>query len=260
MSMNKDYYSLDIKFKTNKVDSRVTDFFQNGNIHHCHLHTHKNEIELRVFFDDSTLFDISLAHCFQFLDWSKFGLYVDVSNVGGKERLQNIDLSEAKLMGIYTSTANYEGSNRYVVLKLDSVKFYWDPVAEKLNTAEFYLADAGFGVVETFYTHLHAFDGEIDIDRMDGMDIFYPLAKSEFRPEFNLYAKDKREDRIAKVFKEPRIKFKYNLPVTEEEALHYGEIVSSISSFFHHSKIEYILTRIHLEEHTITITSIRKLE
>lgn len=132
----------------------------------------------------------------------------------------------------------------------------------KKNTAEFYLDDKGFRVIEPFYSFLSpkkwfVNDGNFNIGRMNDSTKFYKLGISKFRPEFNLVSKDDRKSRVATVTKEPKIQFKYNNGITEEKAVLYGDVVLMLASFYHHIKIDYILRRIHLSENTITI---KKLE
>lgn len=252
----KDYYSFDVEFPDVDFDKFYIKCDEVRKVHPAHLYSHDNEIELRIFYNDKTYFGEKIATWTQKIDWGKFGSFMKITNEKKNDRLQKIDLSEAKLCGMQNSTSNYDGKSKYVVIKIDSMKLYWYPIKELLNTAEFYLHDVGFRVVEPFYSILFGYDGNFKISRMNGMDAFYKLDKSEFRPEFNTVSRDKRENRVATVIKEPKIQFKYNRKVTEAEAIFYGDIVCHLASFFHHIKIDYSLRRIHLKEHTITIKKI----
>jgi hypothetical protein len=194
----------------------------------------------------------------QSIDWKKFGSFVQISNEQQNERLKKIDLSDAKLFSASNSTAYYEGNSKYITLKIDTLKFYWNPVEECINTGEFYTFDAGFKMVEPFYSILFGFNGNFNIDRMKGMDVFYNLGKCEFRPEFNTYSQDNKDNKIAHIIKEPKIQFKYKEKVTEEEAIFYSTVVSCLASFYHHVKINYSLCRIHLPDYTITIKKIEQ--
>jgi hypothetical protein len=128
---------------------------------------------------------------------------------------------------------------------------------EKSNTAEFYLNNAGFKAVKSFYTPLIQTEkGEFSFKRMNGMDIFYNIGKGKFRPEFNFCIKDDKSKSETKIIKEPKFQFIYNESIEEEEALKYGEIVRILTSFYFHSNVGYTLTRIHLEKNTITIKKI----
>ncbi len=254
----KDYYRLDIEFPDVDFNKYYIKCHEVSQIHHAHLFAKENEIELRIFYDDKTYFGEKISMWSQQIGWTKFGSFIEVSNISKNDRLLKIDLSESKLCCIQNSSANYDGKTKYVVIKLDSVKFYWNSVKEKVNTAEFYLADVGFRVVEPFYSTLFGFDGKFNIGRMNGMNVFYTLGKSKFRPEFNTFSKDDKSNRDATVVKEPKIQFKYTKPVTEAESLFYGDVVCHLASFYHHIKIEYSLRRIHLPEHTITIKRIEE--
>ncbi|MDP1727385.1 MAG: hypothetical protein Q8M15_11430 [Bacteroidota bacterium] len=251
-----DYYSFDIEFPNVDFNNYYIKCDIVSKVHHAHLTTHENEIELKIFYDDNTYFGEKIAMWVQKINWRKFGSFIKVSNEKKKDRLKKIDLSLAKLCSIQNSTGNYDGITKFVVIKIDFVKFYWNPVKEELNTAEFYLHDVGFRVVKDFYSIVFGQDGNFNISRMNGMDVFYPLDKSEFRPEFNTISRDNRENRVATITKEPKIQFKYNKQVTEEEAIFYGDVVCLLASFYHHIKIDYSLRRIHLPEHTITIKKI----
>ena len=252
----KDFYCLDIEFPGvdfNKYYIKCDDVCQ---IHHAHIFSRENEIELRIFYDPKTYFGERITMWSQQIGWRKFGSLIKINYLSKNNRLLKIDLSESNLLGIQNSTNNYAGNTKYVVIKLDCLKLYWKPAKEKINTAEFYLSDVGFRVVEPFYTNLFGFDGKFNLGRMKGMNIFYSLGKSKFRPEFNTYSSDERSRRVASVVKEPRIQFKYTKSVTEAEAVFYGDVVSNLASFYHHIKIEYRLIRINLLEYTITIKKI----
>ncbi|MCC7297168.1 MAG: hypothetical protein IT244_02445 [Bacteroidia bacterium] len=235
-----------------------------SNVHHAHLFTKQDEIELRILFDDRTGFDKALMNWSSKINWRKFGsfLKVEVTKNHTNERLQKVDLSEAKLVGFTSSTKFYEKGTNYISVRIDTVKFYWPKNEEENNSAEFYLDDKGFRVVEPFYSSLSpkewfVNDGNFNILRMNDSKKFYKLGISKFRPEFNFVSKDNRIDRIATLKKEPKIQFEYNSGITEENAIFYGDVVLMLASFYHHIKIDYILCRMHLAENTITI---KKLE
>lgn len=234
-------------------------------IHHAHLFVRTDEIELKIFYDDETYFGEKLSVWSDTIDYKKFGSFIKVKATENhtNERIQKIDISEAKLCALSSGSNYYEGEKKYVIIKIDTVKFYWNPNEENKNTAEFYLDDKGFRVVEPFYgvfgpkTFLKN-DGKFEINRMNDSTKFYKLGKSSFRPEFNVYSKGNKKDRTATIIKEPKIQFKYKDGVTEEEAVFYGDVVLMLASFYHHLEIDYILRRIHLPENTITIKNIEQ--
>ncbi|MCG8883961.1 hypothetical protein G1L02_12445 [Tenacibaculum finnmarkense] len=234
-------------------------------IHHAHLYTRQDEIELRIFYEDSTYFGEKLSTWISSIDSKKFGSFIKIKLTENhtNERLQKIDLSEAKLSGLTNSSNYYKGKEKYIIVKIDTVKFYWNPNEENKNTAEFYLDDKGFRVVNPFYgifgpKTFFKNDGKFEISRMKDSTKFYKLDKSSFRPEFNVYSKDNKKDRTATIIKEPKIQFKYQKEVTEKETIFYGNIVLMLASFYHHLKIDYTLRRIHLTESTITIKNIEE--
>lgn len=261
-----EFHCLDIEFP----DVDFSSYYIKGKteikkIHHVHLYANKDEIELKFFFDDQTYFGEKLTTWASNIDWKKFGSFikVEVTKNHTNECLQKVDLSEAKLLGFTNSTGYYEGKQKYVVVRIDTVNFYWNPVEDKNHTAEFYLDDKGFRVVEPFYSFLSPKswfknDGNFNIGRMNDSKKFYKLGKSTFRPEYNFVSKDDRKNRIASVTKEPKIQFKYKKGITEKEAVLYGDVVLKLASFYHHLEIDYILRRIHLPENTITIKNIEQ--
>jgi len=261
-----DYHCLDIEFLNVDFSSYyIKNKSEISKVLHAHLYANKDEIELKIFFDDQTYFGEKLMDWSSKIDWKKFGsfLKVEVTKNHTNERLQNVDLSEAKLLGSTNSSNYYENGKKYIIVRIDTVKFYWNPVEHEIHTAEFYLDDKGFRVVEPFYSFLSPKSflkngGKFDIGRMKDSTRFYKLGKSSFRPEYNFVSKDDRKERVATVKKEPKIQFKYTKSITEKEAIFYGDIVLMLASFYHHIKIEYILRRIHLPENTVTIKSIEQ--
>ena len=260
------FHCLDIEFPN--VDFSpyfIKSKIKVSKIHHAHLYTKEDEIELRFFYDERSYFGEKLITWLNNIDFKKFGsfLKVELTQNHTNEHLQKIDLSNARLYGVSNGSNFYEDNKKYVVVKIDYVKFYWNPNKEKLNTAEFYLDEKGFRIVAPFYSHLHkkAFlknDGKFEISRMNDSKKFYKLDKSSFRPEYNFVLKDDYKNNVASITKEPKIQFKYKNDITEKEALLYGDVVLMLASFYHHIKIDYALRRIHLPEHTIVIKNIEQ--
>ncbi len=261
-----DYHCLDIEFPNidftpYSVDSKT----EISKIHHAHLYTKDNKITLKIFYDDHTFFGEKLMDWSRKIDCGKFGsfLKVEVTKNYTNERLQRVDLSEARLIGAKNSTANYENGKKYIIIEIDTVKFYWDPIEDKQNTAEFYLDEKGFRVVEAFYSFLSPKswfknDGNFKIGRMTNSSQYYNLGKSKFRPEYNFIPKDNRKESIATITKEPKIQFKYKKEINEVEAIFYGDIILMLASFYYHIKIDYFIRKIYLPKETITIKNIEK--
>jgi hypothetical protein len=264
--MMNDYYCLEIEFKDVDFSAySIKGKTEVSKVHNAHLSTKDNEIELKILFDDQTYFGDKFMNWISQIQFKKFGSYlkVEVTKNYRNEHLQRVDLSGAKLIGCNISSNFYENGKKYIIIKIDSVKFYWDPNEEKVNTAEFYLDDKGFRVVEPFYgifgsKTLFKNDGKFEINRMNDSTQFYKLEKSTFRPEFNIYSKDKKNDRTATIIKEPKIQFKYHKEISEDEAIFYGDVVLMMASFYHHIKIDFILRRIYLPESTISIKNIEQ--
>lgn len=234
-------------------------------IHHAHLFLRTDEIELRIFYDDESYFGEKLSVWSDTVDYKKFGSFIKVNATENhtNERIQKIDISEAKLCGLSSGSDYYDGDKKYVIVKIDTVKFYWNPDEEKKNTAEFYLDDKGFRIVNPFYGGLRPKtlfenDGKFEINRMNDSNKFYEFGKSTFRPEFNFISNNKRNERTATITKEPKVQFKYDEGITEKEAVFYGDVVLMLASFYHHIKIDYTLRRVHLPENTIRINNIEE--
>jgi hypothetical protein len=261
-----DYHCLEIEFQN--VDFNA--YLMKGEIevsmiHHAHLITKNNEIELKIFFDAKSLFGDKFMCWTSEINFKKFGLFLKVEVTKNKtnEGLQKVDLTEAKLVNYKINSNYYENGKKYIIIKIDTVKLFWNPDEQLAQTAEFYLDDKGFRIVEPFYSFFSSKsgdknDGKFDIRRMNDSIKFYKLGKSTFRPEYNFFTIDDRNERIATVTKEPKIQFKYKNGITEKEAIFYGDVVLMLASFYHHLKIDYILRRIHLPENTITIKNIEQ--
>lgn len=261
-----EFHCLDIEFP----DVDFSPFYTKSEIeissvHHAHLYANQDEIELRIFYEGSSFFGEKLATWLNTIDLNKFGSFmkVEVSQNHTNERLQKVDFSNATLCSISTGSDYYEAGKNYVIVTVDSAKFYWNPNVPNKNTAEFYLDDKGFRVVEPFYgifapKSFFKNDGKFEINRMKDSSNFFELEKSSFRPEFNFSSKDNRKDRSIKIIKQPKIQFQYQNTITEKEAILYGDVVLMLASFYHHIKIDYTLRRIHLPDNTITIKNIEE--
>lgn len=261
-----DFHCLDIEFP--KVDFNsysVKGEIEVNKVHHAHLTSKDNEVELKIFFDDRSCFGDKFMLWTSKVDWGKLGTFlkVEVTKNHRNEHLQKVDLSEAKLIGCANSTNYCENGKKYIIVKIDTAKYYWYPVEHEKLTAELYLDDKGFRVVEPFYSFLSPKswvenDGEFELGRMNDSSKFYQFGDSTFRPEYNFVTKDDGKERVATITKEPIIKFKYNNGITEKEAIFYGDVVLMLASFYYHIKIDCTLRRIHLLENTITIKNIEQ--
>lgn len=257
--LNIEFPDIDFSPYYIKIDTEIKQ------VHHAHLYTKDDEIELKIFYEDSTYFGEKLSTWISNIDSKKFGSFIKVKLTENytNDRLQKIDLSKAKICGVLNGSNYYEGKEKYVIVKINTVKFYWSPNEENKKTAEFYLDDRGFRVVSPFYgifgpKTFFKNDGKFEISRMKDSTKFYKLEKSSFRPEFNVYSKDNKKDRTASITKEPKIQFKYKEEVTEKETIFYGNVVLMLASFYYHLKINYTVRRIYLPETTIIIKNIEE--
>jgi hypothetical protein len=253
-------YCLDLEFPEVNFDNYWVKCDVVTLKHHAHLISKSNEIVIRVYYDFKTHFDKKFSTWASTINWRKFGSYVIVSGETENERVQKIDLSEAQLVGFHINSDFVENGKMYFVINIDTVKTYWNPVKEEVNTAEFYLNEAGFRVVKGFYSTLFGWDGKFEITRMNEMHEYYSIGTSEFRPEYNFCLSDDRDKREASVTKEPKIQFRYKERLYEEEAWKYAQIVRLIASFYFNTNIDFTLSRIHLPDNTITIKKIDQKE
>ncbi|MGZ9734989.1 hypothetical protein [Flavobacterium sp. GNP002] len=232
-------------------------------VHHAHLYSKKDEIELRFFYEDSSYFGEKLGEWLR--ENKNIGTFMKV-NLTPNERndsLQKIDLSDSKWLSFSVSTGYYEDVNKYVIIKIDTVKFYWEPNPARKNSAEFYLDDKGFNVVNSFYGYLSpkeysGYNEDFMINRINDSKNFYKLGQSLFRPEFYFRLEDSERGRTATITKEPKIQFEYPEGITEEKSILYGEVVLLVASFYHHMQIDFRFRRMFLPDSTITIKNIEK--
>ncbi len=261
-----DYHCIDIEFPEVDFNSYyIKSEVKMSLSYHAHIYTELDKIEVKIFFDDQTYFGEKLMLWSNNIGKRSFGsfLRVNVTKNQNNVKLQKVDLSDAKMIGCTNSSSYYENGQKYIIVRIDTAKFYWDPVEHEKYTAEFYLGDTGFRAVRPFYSYLSRKsilknDGQFDISRMNDSSQFYKLGKSLFRPEFYFITKDDRNERVATITKLPKIQFKYRKGITEVDAILYGNVVLLITSFYHQIKIDYTLRRIHLPENTITIKNIEK--
>ncbi len=223
---------------------------------HAHLFSRENEIEIKIFYDPKTYFGDKLSSWIFQINSKNFGAFTKVEGETQNEKLQKIDLLNSKVLSFTLGSNQYEGELKFISVFIDSVKFYWNPHNERINTAEFYLNEAGFDIVKRYYSVLFKTDNQFDISRMNELNEFYSIEQAEFRPEFHFLPKDNRDSKEAIIVKEPKIQFKYKTDIQETEAIKYAEIVRLLFSFYHHVHIDYIMAKIHLKEYSIYIKKI----
>ena len=254
----KDYYCFDIIFPEIDFDAYLPVGSKVAKIHHAHLYSRENEIELRIFHESNTYLGKKLGNWISNINLKKFGSYFEIKNVN-TENVKEIDLSKSQLTNLSVGGKQYEGNTEYVSIKLDSLRLKWEPYEDQLNSGEFYFNESGFKLVKGFYAPLWGWNGKFDISRMKGMNKFYSLKKSKFRPEFDFGTQDEKGKKEAIVLKAPKLQFRYKDGITENEALEYGDLIRIISSFYFHSNIDYIVSKIHLKQHTVVHKKIMPL-
>ena len=148
------YYCLDIEFPDVDFNGYYLESQSKiEKVHHAHLYSKKDEIELRFFYEGSSYFGEKLGEWMR--ENKNIGSFmkVNLTQNDNNERLQKIDLSDSKWCSFSSGTGYYEDNNKYFILKIDTVKFYWDPDLSRKNSAEFYLDDKGFNVVKKSLIH-----------------------------------------------------------------------------------------------------------
>ncbi len=255
--MMHEYFCFDISFPSVDFDSYEQGYEKVKSIHHAHLYSRENEIEIRILFEPNTYFGRKFSMWVASINWRKFGAYVATANETQNPRLQKLDLSDSALMSV--KSGQQEGNLEYVSITIDSAKFHWPPESERLNTADFILNDAGFSIVKQFYAVLWPSDdeGQFRINRMDGRHEFYPLVNSRFRPEFDFSTQDDKSSAEATIVKEPKIHFNGLDQLNEDEIVKYGDIVRLMASFYSRTNIDYTITRIYLGNVTIAAKKIQ---
>lgn len=110
-----DYYCFDISFPSVDFDAYEQGSEKTKSIHHAHLFSKENEIEIRICFEPRTGFDRKFIIWAGRLNWSKFGSHVVCSNETQNHLLQRIDLSHSTLSGV-----EYVGGDfPYVAVRID---------------------------------------------------------------------------------------------------------------------------------------------
>lgn len=248
----KEHYCFEISLPNVAFDSYLVNTDSPATTHHAHLFVRDDEIELKIFYDSKTYFGKKLGDWVSKINWKDFGSYLKVDGEIQNDGIQKIDLQDARLLQLTNGSDQFEGKLEYVKLLIDSVKFYWMPREEKLNTAEFYFNDAGFHVVKDYYFPLSGEAGNFNIELRQDSKEPYPIEHGTFKPEFHFWKKDHGSFREAKIIKEPKIQFNFTEDISENEILHYAEIIRLLSSFYYSLNIDYVFSKIHLKEHTIT--------
>jgi hypothetical protein len=220
---------------------------------HAHLYAKESSIELRIFFGFNTLtpeFSLWLHNRKLEKAFSK----CLVTNLHKENNTQKIDFSESKIIG-YSQGGNQteNGLGEYYKINLSSVRIYLDSINNKQSTGDFYMNSIGFDLVKDYYSLLSGNYGEFKINRSIRREEFYQFENIKFRPEYEFYTSDVRNENRAFIEKKPKFRFTYPKESTEKEIIQCAEIIRLLGSFYMHNNIEYDFSKIHLQNCTLLI-------
>lgn len=247
------YHCFEISFPGVDFDSYMPRAEKVKAAHHAHLFPDRETIEIHIYFEPITDFGGKLSRWAYDSDWNAFGKSIVAEIDNNNDRLQRLDFTHSKLLEIKSKM-----DAEFVVLTIDTFQAYWPPNSERQGTGEFYLNESGFDVVKHFYSPLFGFDGEYKISRRYGMDRFYEIGNSKFRPEFNFVSIGNVNEREDRIIKEPKIQFQFPADLALEEALYIAEIARNLISFYSHASIDYTKSKVYLKEYTVITRRIAK--
>jgi len=248
-----EHYCFDIIFPEKLIDFVSPNENNGSHKFHAHLYARESSIELHIFF----VFNLQTP---EFSSWLYRGKLEKafaecvVKNINKENCTQKIDFSESKINGYsFGGNQNENGLGEYFKITLSSVRIYRDSSNNKLNSADFYMNGVGFDLVKYFHSLLFGNNGEFKISRMKGHEDFYQFEYLKFRPEFEFYSSDVRNETKAFIEKRPKISFTFSKESSEKDIIQCAEIVRLLGSFYMHNNIEYNFSRIHLQNSTLLI-------
>lgn len=244
-------YCFNIEFTEGNIESsqQIKDSLPVASVHHAHLYDSPEKIDIRIYFAHETYFHRKFDAWLNNINFRKLGQYIKTSNVAQNHGMQSLSFEQASFKGYSTSSANIEGQFEYIVVSVDWVRIEWKANEWEINTAKFYLNQAGFKVVSFFYSPLWISDNKFESQRRS--EKYFKINAQEYRPEFNFYQSDDSKKTEIKITKEPLLSFKE--VQTEESVLGSVNMLCSSVSFFYQNNIDYSFARIQLPEKTITI-------
>lgn len=244
-------YCFDIEFITEELGNAqiIEDSLPVAKVHHAHLYDSPEKIDIRIYFDPKTYFHRKFDAWLNNINFRKFGQYIKTSNVTQNHGMQSLSFEQARFKGYSSSSANIEGQYEYIVVNVDWVRMEWQANEWEVNTAKFYLNQAGFKIASFFYSPLWIPDNKFESQRRS--EKYFKINDQEYRPEFNFYQSDDSKRTEIKITKEPLLSFKE--VQAEESILASANILCSSVSFFYQNNIDYSFARIRLLEKTITI-------
>lgn len=241
----KDFYCLEIKFNEN-LD--LNDWY------HIHLKIDGRQIELQIFHPNELNFGTKFHNwVFNEKDYEKLCNYSTIKVSTKENDLISIDINNSKILKSSTNQID-SNNNIYFSIILDSISISKPPVEEFENTAKIYLNEQGFDLVKGYYSVFSRVENDIfDIQRMQGLENFYQLEKSKFRPEFEFSTSDNRNNRKPYIEKIPIINFNLDGELIEKDVLKYFQIACKITSFYLRIKIDFTQGEINLKDKRVLI-------
>lgn len=241
----KDYYCLNIKFDEKIIENT---WF------HCHLFIKDKNIELKVYFLETTelstkLFNWSTDN----RNWDRLSLFTEIKVSDEENDLLEINTQNSKITGLKSGELDHYG-NSYFSIILDSISISKAPISSLENNAKIYLNKQGFDLVKGFYSVFSQIENDkFDMQRMKGMDKFYELENSRFRPEFEFNTSDNTNNSKPFIEKIPIINFKLKNEVKESEVINYFLVACKVTSFYLGINIDFYQGEINLKDKRIIV-------
>nr|WP_199003493.1 hypothetical protein [Flavobacterium sp. ASV13] len=211
-----DYYCLDLKFKDQKISSKV---------HHTHLFVSDEKIFFQIIDDDFN----SQVDTFYSMSANALGYFEDNFEIVKTEI--EIRFEKSKIYKVI-SFENDERHNYFTVFIDNICLIRPNTYKDYIGEGKAVLNENGLKVVNLFYSYFTNLKNKNDfsISRMNGMSDFYSFKEMEFRPELDFLSNEKRGSRKFTITKIPTINFKFK-NLIYEEILIYNKIICTFLSF-----------------------------
>lgn len=250
-------YCVNIEFPEVNFDDLIQGREECPKKFHAHFLPKENEIELQIFFPANSFFEHKFSKWLNTISWRDFGKYLKVDLLTKGTRMKTIHFDEASILNFSSSSNINTKLGKWISIKLDYVKTYWQPIKDNIGSAEFYLNENGFKFVSEFYAVMWPTkDNEFTFSKMNYVLDQYNLGKIQFSPQFNLVNSDSRDKQQATITKEPKIQISFIDSIKEIELIKHTQLISSVISFYYKKPIDFTFSRIHLKNKTITIKRI----
>ncbi|MDN3618231.1 MULTISPECIES: hypothetical protein [Polaribacter] len=255
MQNKEEIYCLDLTFTDELFENEQKDF-------HSHLVLRDNEIELQILFDPKIRFGYIFENWVNLIgDSNKIGKHIKVNSKFSNQNILKIDFEESEIKTFTIGGNRREGNKEYISINLSTIKIYWKPNNELINTSLFYLNKAGFNFVKSYYPAISFNNDKFEINRYNGKEGFYSHKSIEFRPEFDwITTQNNIDNNKVIIIKKPLIKINHLEEISEKEVLDYANDICKISSFFLHLNVDYISAKIYLKDFTLSIIKVKDKE